>query len=112
MNKVFLIGNLTHDIDIKYTATGKAVSNFSIAINRKDKVDYFPITAWDKVAENCAQYIGKGSKVAIDGSLSTNTYEKDGQKIVKIFVTAYAVEFLNKKQEREDTEREDDDIPF
>lgn len=88
MNKVFLIGNLTKDPEMRSTQSGVAVCNFSIAVNRRFKnangqqeTDYLNIIAWRQLAELCSKYLAKGRKVAVAGSIQTRTYEaKDGSK--------------------------------
>lgn len=93
MNSVILIGRVTKDIEVKYTPTGVAMCNFSIAIDRlaKDekKTDFPRIVVFGKLAENCGKYIGKGSLVGVRGSLETN-----GQYMN---VKADEVQFLDKK---------------
>ena len=76
MNKVYLIGNLTRDPEMRTTASGIAVCNFSIAVNRRYKnpqtgqteTDFFNIVAWRQLAELCCKYLTKGRKVAIFGT--------------------------------------------
>lgn len=89
MNKVFLIGNLTKDPEMRSTQSGVAVCNFSIAVNRRFRnaqtgqreTDFLNVIAWRQLAELCAKYLAKGRKVAIAGSIQTRTYEaKDGSK--------------------------------
>ena len=102
MNKVILVGNLTRDVELKETQTGKNVANFSIAVNRpfSDQTDYFNITVWDKQGENCAKFLKKGSKVGIVGYLYNRSYEaNDGTKRTITEVNATEVEFLSPKQE-------------
>ena len=77
MNKAYLIGNITRDVELSETPNGVAVCRFSIAVNRpysKDKeADFFNITVWRSLAENCGKYLKKGSKVAICGSLQNRS---------------------------------------
>lgn len=105
MNNVTLIGNITRDVEVRYT-TGQnqtAVCNFSIAINSgygdNQRVDYPNIVAFGKTAENIGKYCGKGSKVGVVGKIQTGSYEKDGQKVYTTEVVANSVEFLSKKEE-------------
>lgn len=104
MNKVFLIGNMTKDHEVKYTTGEKptAVCRFSIAVNSgygdKKRTDYPTIVCFGKTAENLDRYTAKGSKVAISGKIQTGSYEKDGQKIYTTEVIADQVEFLTHKQ--------------
>lgn len=88
MNKVFLIGNLTKDPELRSTQSGVSVCNFTIAVNRRFKnangqqeTDYLNIIAWRQLAELCSKYLVKRRKVAVTGSIQTRTYEaKDGSK--------------------------------
>jgi single-strand DNA-binding protein len=100
MNTVLLIGNLTRDPELRYTTTQTAVCNFTLAIDRNQKekgTDYPSIKVFGKVAENCEQFLKKGSKVGVQGRLQTGSFEKDGQKIFKTEVVADRVEFLDRK---------------
>lgn len=108
MNKVFLIGRLTRDPELRYTADNNAVANFSIAVNRtytnqagEREADFINIIVWRKAAENVKNYLGKGSQVAIDGRIQTRTYEKDGKKNYVTEVVADSVEFLDTRASRE-----------
>lgn len=104
LNRVILIGNLTRDPELRYTPSGQSVANFGIAVNRRrrtpenewvDEVDFFNIVVWGKSAENCANYISKGSPVAIEGRLSSRSWEtEDGQKRNVVEVVAQSVQFL------------------
>ena len=78
MNKVFLSGNLTRDVEVRYTQTGKAYARTGIAVKRpfsKDAVDFFNLTAWDKTAEFMGKWFAKGSRVLLDGRIQTSSYE-------------------------------------
>lgn len=89
LNKVQLIGHTTADPELKYTPTGSAVCNFTIATNRnwttetgekKEEADFTRCVAWNKLAEICGQYLKKGKKVYVEGRLSTRSWQdKDGQ---------------------------------
>lgn len=132
MNQVILIGRLTRDPELRFTAgSGKAIATFSIAVDRpfaKERTaDFFRVTVWGKSGENCANYLSKGSLVAIQGRLQNNNYEKDGVKHYSTEVVADRVQFLDTKRSRDeqggfnpsqiDTDGfqaidDDDDIPF
>lgn len=100
MNRVILSGRLTKDIDVRFTQTGKCVANFSLAVNKKDNVNFFNIVVWDKLAEICGNNLGKGSKVLIEGELSTRSYEdSSGSKRNVTEVVAYNVEFMGSKND-------------
>jgi len=103
-NKVLLIGNLTKDPELRYTPQGTAVANLRLAVNRKFrdknqewKEDTCFITAvvWDKKAENCNQYLRKGSPIFVEGRLQSRSWEDNaGQKRSVIEVRAERVQFL------------------
>lgn len=111
MNHVILIGNLTRDIELKYTPNGKAVANFSIAVSdrfNKEKTDFIDCVVWNKTAELCAEYLSKGKKIAIAGRLSTRTFEtQDGQKRKVTEVVVGDVQFLSPKGERQEVKKDD-----
>ena len=107
MNKVFLIGNLTRDPEMRSTQTGIPVCNFSIAVNRRfrnqqtgqQETDFFNIVAWRQLAELCSRYLAKGRKVAVTGSIQTRSYEaQDGSKRTAFDIVADEVEFLTTPQ--------------
>ena len=104
MNKVYLIGNLTRDPEMRSTSSGISVCNFSIAVNRRFKnaqtgqqeTDFFNIVAWRQLAELCGRYLAKGRKVAVFGSIQTRSYEaQDGSKRTAFDIVADEVEFLS-----------------
>ena len=102
MNKVFLIGNLTRDPEMRATSAGVSVCNFSIAVNRRfrnqngqQETDFFNIVAWRQLGELCGKYLQKGRKVAVSGSIQTRTYEaQDGTRRNAFDIVADEVEFL------------------
>lgn len=104
LNKVLLIGNLTKDPELRYTPNGVAVANLRLAVNRKykDKAGewkedtcFVTVTAWDKQAEVCNQYLQKGRPVFIEGRLQSRSWEtNDGQKRNTIDVRAERIQFL------------------
>ena len=104
MNKVYLIGNLTRDPEMRSTSTGIPVCNFSIAVNRRFKnaqtgqqeTDFFNIVAWRQLAELCCRYLAQGRKVAVAGSIQMRNYEaQDGTKRSAVDIVADDVEFLS-----------------
>ena len=103
MNKVFLIGRLTGDPELKYTPNGTAVANFTIAVDRpytnkqgKREADFIRIVAWRKLAEVCTNNLGKGRLVAVSGRIETRSYEAhDGQRRYVTEVVAEEVKFLD-----------------
>ena len=123
MNKVLLIGRLTKDVDLKFTQSGKAVAQFSIAVDDgygDNKRTYYPnIVVWGKSAETCGNCIAKGSKVAVCGKLTTRSYDgKDGKKVYVTEVVADmydGVQFLDGKKQGGQTQEEPAEeiqIPF
>ena len=100
MNRVILIGRLATDPELRFTANGRAVANFRIAVNRifsKEKeADFFNIAVWGKPAENCANYLAKGRLVGLEGRLQTRTYEtQTGERRYFTEIIADNVEFLD-----------------
>ena len=106
INHVILIGHLGADPELKYTKSGTAVTNFRLAVNRppqrdapdsEGQVDWLTIVCWEKLAENCAQYLHKGSKCAVEGRVQSRSWEtKDGQKRSTVEINARNVQFLDK----------------
>ncbi|HJO95073.1 MAG TPA: single-stranded DNA-binding protein [Victivallales bacterium] len=103
-NKVMLMGNLTRDPELRYTPSGSAVCDFSIAINRKystggqekEEVCFVDIVVWAKQAESCGKYLQKGSAVFVEGRLRNDNWEdKDGRKRSRLRITAERVQFLS-----------------
>ncbi|KXZ40037.1 single-strand DNA-binding protein [Alkalithermobacter thermoalcaliphilus JW-YL-7 = DSM 7308] len=123
MNNVALVGRLTKDPDLKYIPGGTAVATFSIAVNReftskegKREVDFINIEVWNKQAENCANYLSKGSLVSVQGALRVDRYETStGEKRTIAKVKATRVEFLGSKKTNElesFTEVDFEETPF
>ena len=80
MNNVILMGRLTRDVELNYSKNGKAFTRFSIAINRiGEGTDFINCVAWEKTAETIAEYLRKGRRIALQGRLSVNSYEKNGE---------------------------------
>ena len=109
MNHVVLIGRLTKDVELKYIqVTGTPVANFAIAVDReftgkdgKKEVDFINIQVWGKSAENCANYIGKGSLVGVQGSIRIDLYQnKEGENRKITRVNANRVQFLDTKNNK------------
>jgi len=131
LNRVILIGRLTRDPELKYIPSGTPVASFTLAVDRpflnkegEREADFIPIVVWRKQAENCANYLGKGSLVAVDGRMQVRTYEQDGQRRYITEVIADSVRFLDRKGEQSTRTANsgfeqygtdagaDDDIPF
>ena len=117
LNKVFLIGNLTKDPELRYTPNGTAVSNLRIAVNRKFKdrngelkedTCFVTITAWDKQAEICNQYLAKGRPIFVEGILQSRSWETpEGQKRSTIDVRAERIQFLGNAPKANEAEDHD-----
>lgn len=102
MNIVALIGNLTRDVELRYTTDQKPIARFSIAVNdgygEQKRTSYIPIVVFGKQAENADRYLSKGSKVAVNGRIQTGSYEKEGRTIYTTDIIASNIEFLSAKQ--------------
>ncbi len=130
MNKIMLIGNLTRDPELSTTPNaGASVCKFGIAVNRRFAdadgnrgVDFFNIVVWRQLAENCAKFLKKGSKVGIIGRIEIRSYDaQDGSKRTAMDIIADEVEFLSPRGEGqggsgggagEMTPVTDDNLPF
>lgn len=132
MNKVCLLGRLTRDPEVKNTQSGKAVANFTLAVDRRFKnadgqkeADFIPIVVWDKTAESVGKFTSKGSQVSVSGRLQVRSYDaQDGQRRYVTEVVADEVNFLSSPQkqekpfspsvkiEEEDLSGVDDSCPF
>ena len=107
MNKVFLIGNLTKDPDVRTTGSGTSVCTFRIAVSRRfsnqqgERIsDFFDVVAWRQLADLCGRYLARGRKVAVVGELQNRSYEaKDGTKRYVTEVVADEVEFLTPRDQ-------------
>ena len=102
LNKFMGIGNLTMDPVARTTSTGKELCTFSIAINAsKTEVFYIEVCVWEKLAATCSQFLKKGAKVFVEGSLKTSTWTgKDGQKKSKVSCQGAVVKFLSGKSQQ------------
>ena len=105
MNKLTIIGGIVRDPELRTTATGLSVCTFTVAVNRRRQqegqpdADYFRVTAWRALGENCAKYLSKGRKVCVVGPVSLSTYTgNDGKTRANLEVTAEDVEFLTPKE--------------
>ena len=116
MNKLTIIGNLTRDPELRTTANGVNVCDFTVAVNRRRRndnqggqpeADFFHVTAWRERGELCAKYLSKGKKVCVIGPVSVRTYQaNDGTTKAQLEVTADEVEFLSNKGEGQETPAE------
>jgi len=104
LNRVFLIGNLTRDPDLRYIPSGTAVATFTVAVNRvyksqtgekKEETSFIRVVVWGRRAEVCGEYLSKGSPVFVEGRLQSRNWEsQDGQKRSTIEVIADNVQFM------------------
>lgn len=121
-NKVILLGNLTRSPELRYTPKSIPVCSLSLAVSRKYRVDgeqkeetcFTDVTVWGSLAETCSDFLKKGSPVLIEGRLTFKTWETNGQKRSKLSVTAESVQFLPKRESREQSapETKEEEIPF
>lgn len=109
LNKVLLMGNLTRDPETKHTPKGTAVTQMSLAINRKytteggdhkEEVTYVDVEAWGRLAENCAEHLSKGKQVFVEGRLKLDQWEdkNTGEKKSRLRVAADMVQFLTPRE--------------
>lgn len=122
MNKVMIQGNLTKDVELRYTQNQKAVAQFTVAANesyvqdgeKKDRVAYINCVAWGKLGENIST-LTKGNAVFVEGRLQTRSYEKDG---IKRYVTEVVAEFIGQSLNQVQTASADnfdmfgEEVPF
>ena len=109
MNRLTIIGNLTRDPELRTTSTGVSVCTFTVAVNRRGRrdaqsnqpeADFFRVTAWRELGENCAKYLLKGRKVCVIGPVSVQTYQaNDGTTRASLEVMAIDVEFLSSRND-------------
>ena len=136
-NKVIIAGNLTRDVELRYTPSGTPVTDVGLAVNDRrkgkdgeyvDEVSFIDVTMWSKTAEIASQYLSKGANVMIEGRLKQESWEKDGQKHYKIKVICERLVMLGKKADGDSSRRaeptsaaesnysdndyQSDDIPF
>lgn len=137
-NKVILLGNVTRDVQVKYTTGGTAVCELGLAVNRrwldkqsnqwKDETTFVDVTLWSRTAEVAGEYLSKGKSVLIEGRLQLDTWDdrETGQKRSKLKVIGETMQLLGGRQERSEpapernqatvTEPESafagDDVPF
>ena len=104
-NRVVLVGNITREIELRYTQSGTAVTDIGLAINERkknqsgewvDDTQFIDVTLWGRTAEVAAEYLGKGSPILIEGRLKLETWESDGQKRSKLKVIGERMQMLGK----------------
>jgi len=116
LNRAILIGRLTQDPELRYTGSGVAVANFTLAVDRpftnqqgERETDFIRIVVWRKLAEVCANNLEKGRLVAVEGRIQVRAYEnQDGQRRQAVEVVADNVRFLDWPRDRQSAAGEDD----
>jgi single-strand DNA-binding protein len=107
VNKVLITGRLTRDPELRVLASGKSVCQFSVATNEyagngKEKAEYHSVVAWEKLADICGRYLGKGQQVAIEGRIQTRTWDDDrGMRHWKTEIVAGQVELLSGRRKKD-----------
>jgi single-strand DNA-binding protein len=133
LNQVLLVGRLTRDPEVRHTAGGTPVANFTLALNRRfrdptgefrEEASFLNIVAWQKLAELCGEHLGKGSPVLVEGRLTSRSWEtQDGQKMNVVEVRARRVQFLarpepasveaeHRDEPEDDGSADEEDVPF
>ena len=106
-NKVILAGNLTRDVEVRFTSGGTAVTEVGLAVNDRvkkngewtDETTFVDVTMWGRTAEVAGEYLSKGSNILIEGRLKLDQWEKDGQKHYKLRVAAEKMQMLGSRGE-------------
>ncbi len=107
MNKVLLTGRLTRDPEMRALASGKHVTQFSVATNEyagngKERPEYHNVVTWDRLAEICGRYLGKGQQVALEGRIQTRTWDDEkGARHWKTEIVANSVEMLSGRRKKD-----------
>ena len=120
INVVTLIGRLTRDAELKYTNSGTAICKFSIAVNKSKKVGesyedeahFFDVVLWGRQGEAVQKYLEKGKQVGVQGELTQQRWEKDGQNRSRVEVKAYNVQLLGNSKKSEGSEPSYNDAPI
>ncbi len=123
LNKIIVIGNVGKDPEMRFTPSGKPVTNFSVATSNRynkdgeweEETQLFTVVVWNKLAETCHQFIEKGKQVYVEGRLNMREWEgNEGEKHYCLEIVANTVLFLGKKEKTEEIEKElaPEDIPF
>jgi single-strand DNA-binding protein len=115
VNVVTLIGNLATEVELREVGPEKKVASFLLAVDRVGRdggADFVSVSAWDRQAELCAEYLGKGRRIAVDGRLRSRSWEEDGKRRSALEVVARRVEFLGGGPRCDEDEEGADVIPF
>jgi single-strand DNA-binding protein len=115
VNRVFILGRLTHNPELKQTSSGQSVCSLAVATNeswkdkngqKQERTEFHKVVAWGNIAENCQLYLSKGSQVFVEGRLQTRSYEgKDGQTRYATEIQATSVQFLGGKPSQQQVEQ-------
>lgn len=98
MNIAILMGRMTRDPELRYTSSGKAYANFTLAVQKtKDEAEFIDCIVWEKTAETIAEYFRKGNRILIQGRLSVSSYEQNGEKRKSTKVQVFSFEFVDNK---------------
>ena len=115
MNVVTLIGNLATEVELREVGPDKKVASFVLAVDRATRdggADFVTVSAWDRQAELCVEYLGRGRRIAVDGRLKSRSWEEEGKRRSAVEVVARRVEFLGGGPRRDDEGDGADGIPF
>ncbi len=126
LNKVMIIGNLGKDPEMRYTPSGRPVTNFSVAVSRswntsdgerREETEWFNVVAWGSLAEICNQYLVKGRQVYVEGRLQSRNWEdSEGKRHTAVEIIANKMIMLGDRQSSEDTapdeQTDEDEFPF
>ncbi|MBI5701090.1 single-stranded DNA-binding protein [Candidatus Saganbacteria bacterium] len=119
-NKVFLVGNLARDAEVRYTPAGLPVAKLTLAVNRQKKkdgsvseADFIPLVAWRKLAEICGEYLKKGMPIAVEGNLQVRSFKgRDGQDRTMAEVVIDNMQMLGSKKREGSSENKSEEAPF
>jgi single-strand DNA-binding protein len=105
MNSVSLIGNLATEVELREVGADRKVASFLLAVGRgRDGADFVGVSAWDRQAELCRDYLGKGQRVGVEGRLRSRSWEEDGKRRTVVEVVARRVDFLAGSRREQGTE--------
>ena len=113
LNSFIAVGRLTRDTELRYTAEGTATCKFGLAVNRSykkgeeqiDQTLFINVVTWGKQAENCSNYLHKGSKIAVNGSLTSSRWEdKEGNRRTSFEINAQTIQFLDSKPKTQESQ--------
>ncbi|MGI9495176.1 MAG: single-stranded DNA-binding protein [Mariniblastus sp.] len=104
-NRVVIVGNLTRDVELRYTPGGTAVTDIALAVNDRvkkneqwvDEVNFFDVTLWGRTAEVAGEYLSKGSSVLIEGKLKQDRWEQDGKNRSKVKIVGEKMQMLSSR---------------